>query len=228
MVRNHERFGDRPEFRADMMDTIRSAVVRMESVMSRLAGDSAVSSEEGQAGAKAMPMDRSEVADADLPVAAFLRQLVAKYTGRVATLDLSLAPVSESARLAAANARLETMIGHLLQNAIEAAGPEGRVTVALRDHGNQVVIEVRDNGPGMEARFIEEELFKPFSTTKSGGFGIGAYQCRALAREAGGELEAISAPGAGTTMRLILPSQGRENVYHKPGTEPNVGVDLKR
>ena len=228
MVRNHERFGDRPEFRADMMDTIRSAVVRMESVMSRLAGDPAVSSEEGQAGAKAMPMDRSEVADADLPAAAFLRQLVAKYTGRVATLDLSLAPVSESARLAAANARLETMLGHLLQNAIEAAGPEGRVTVALRDHGNQVVIEVRDNGPGMEARFIEEELFKPFSTTKSGGFGIGAYQCRALAREAGGELEAISAPGAGTTMRLILPSQGRENVYHKPGTEPNVGVDLKR
>src|SRR3546814_7939812 len=106
MVRNHERFGDRPEFRADMMDTIRSAVVRMESVMSRLAGDAAASSKEGQAGTKATPMNRSEVADADLPVAAFLRQLVAKYAGRVAELDLSLAPASESARLAAANAQI--------------------------------------------------------------------------------------------------------------------------
>ena len=67
---------------------------------------------------------------------------------------------------------------------------------------------MRDNGPGMEARFIEEELFKPFRSTKMGGFGIGAYQCRVLARELGGELEAVSAPGAGTTMRLSLPREG--------------------
>ncbi len=67
---------------------------------------------------------------------------------------------------------------------------------------------MRDNGPGMEARFIEEELFKPFHSTKSGGFGIGAYRCRVLAREPGGEPEAVSARVAGTTMRLSLPREG--------------------
>jgi putative PEP-CTERM system histidine kinase len=217
MLRNHERFGDRPEFREDMMDTIRSAVTRMESVMSRLSAGPAKPGAEGQADGEGQEASAAEDDISDQTVAAFLRQIVAEHAGQVDELDFVLAPGSESACLAAANTRLETMVGHLLQNAIEAAGPKGRVSISLRVHGNQIVIEVGDNGPGMEPRFIEEELFKPFRSTKSGGFGIGAYQCRALAREAGGELEAISAPGAGTTMRLILPAREREK--HLPLAE---------
>lgn len=57
----------------------------------------------------------------------------------------------------------------------------------------------------MDGEFIHGELFRPFRTTKSGGHGIGAYQTRELVRAAGGELEVISAPGAGTTMRIVLP-----------------------
>jgi signal transduction histidine kinase len=45
----------------------------------------------------------------------------------------------------------------------------------------------------------------PFRSTKSGGYGIGAFQTRELIRTAGGDLEVISRPGAGTTMRIILP-----------------------
>ena len=57
----------------------------------------------------------------------------------------------------------------------------------------------------MNAEFIEGELFRPFRTTKSGGYGIGAYQTRELIRAFGGELDVMSSPGAGTTMRIILP-----------------------
>ena len=204
VVRNHERFGDRPAFQEDMIETIQSAVTRMESVMTRLSGPSGAPKEDRKEDAG----DGAEDKASDAAVAPLLRQLVAQHQGRVAALDLSLTADAEVSRLKADSARIETMLRHLLQNAIEAAGAEGLVTITLRCQGNQIVIEVRDNGPGMEAHFIEEELFKPFRSTKSGGFGIGAYQCRVLARELGGELEAVSAPGAGTTMRLSLPREG--------------------
>ena len=218
MVKNHARFGDRPEFQEDMLETIRSAVTRMESVMSRLDAGSVVADEVDEAeDPEAGPEGaREKTPAADLSVASLLRDLVGRYEGGVAELSLSLAPGAEDARTAADRARLETMVGHLLQNAIEAAGRKGQVTLSLRDDGKRVVLEVRDNGPGMEARFVEEELFKPFKTTKSGGFGIGAYQCRALAREIGGELEAVSALGAGTTMRLVLPGAGPEAGFPQP------------
>ena len=67
------------------------------------------------------------------------------------------------------------------------------------------MIEVRDSGKGMDLEFIQSELFRPFRSTKRGGMGIGAFQCRTYARELGGDLEAISSVGAGTTMRVKLP-----------------------
>ncbi len=206
MVQNHERFGDRPDFQEDMMETIQSAVSRMENLMTRLSGRSVASPGGLQEEEDGVVLDDDAEGEASGAILApLLRQLVAKHEDRVVSLDLTLAPGSEHTVLRADTTRVETMLGHLMQNAFEAAGADGRVAITLRDQGRQIVLEVRDNGPGMEARFIEEELFKPFRTTKSGGFGIGAYQCRVLARELGGELEAISAPGAGTTMRLTLP-----------------------
>ncbi|HEY9550018.1 MAG TPA: ATP-binding protein, partial [Kiloniellaceae bacterium] len=79
------------------------------------------------------------------------------------------------------------------------------IVVGLRRDRNAAVIEVRDSGNGMDLQFIRNELFRPFRSTKRGGMGIGAFQCRTYARELGGDLEAISSVGAGTTMRVTLP-----------------------
>jgi signal transduction histidine kinase len=57
----------------------------------------------------------------------------------------------------------------------------------------------------MDAPFVRDELFRPFRSTKSGGYGIGAFQTRELIRTAGGDLEVISEKGVGTTMRILLP-----------------------
>jgi signal transduction histidine kinase len=67
------------------------------------------------------------------------------------------------------------------------------------------VIDITDEGPGMSPEFIRDELFRPFSSTKGGGHGIGAFQARELLREAGGDLLVLSRVGSGTTMRLLLP-----------------------
>ncbi|WP_299616414.1 XrtA/PEP-CTERM system histidine kinase PrsK [Pelagibius sp.] len=215
MVKNHERFGERPEFQEDMIETIKSAVARMENVMARLSGGN-LGARENEAGkSETGPAKGKNGAEPEAGLVPLLQRLVTKYEDSVDTLDLSLSGQSAQCGPRTDCARIETMLNHLLQNAIEAAGAHGRITVTLRDQDHQMVIEVRDNGPGMEARFIEEELFKPFRSTKSGGFGIGAYQCRVLARELGGELEAISAPGAGTTMRLILPREPAEKTVSR-------------
>ena len=57
----------------------------------------------------------------------------------------------------------------------------------------------------MSRQFIEERLFRPFASSKPNGFGIGLYQCRDWVRQWRGRLEAVSAPGAGTSMHLSLP-----------------------
>jgi putative PEP-CTERM system histidine kinase len=205
VVRNHERFGDRPDFQADMIETIQSAVARMERVMNRLSGASETGADPG---------------DGDTALIPLLREISEQNDGRVATLELAISEDSRSVHLKAESARIESMLRHLLQNAVEAAGADGTVTVTVRAQGSQVIVEVVDDGPGMAARFVEEELFKPFQSTKSGGFGIGAYQCRVLARELGGELDAVSAPGSGTTMRLSLP---RDPYSMEPSGQSGLG-----
>src|SRR5204863_765935 len=96
-------------------------------------------------------------------------------------------------------------LSHLVQNAIDASRPSDRVTVSSRRLGTQLLIDITDSGPGMDGAFIRDELFLPFRSTKSGGYGIGAFQTRELIRMAGGDLEVISEKGFGTRMRIILP-----------------------
>ncbi|HEY5657393.1 MAG TPA: ATP-binding protein, partial [Myxococcota bacterium] len=101
--------------------------------------------------------------------------------------------------------RLISMSGHLIQNAVDAAGPEGHVDVRLYRNGETAVFEVGDDGPGMSAEAIRECLSHPFGSTKAGGFGLGLFECRELARELGGDLGIHSSPGSGTVARLRLP-----------------------
>ena len=101
--------------------------------------------------------------------------------------------------------RLAAMSGHLIQNAIDAAGAEGHVSVRLRRAGDEALLEVRDDGPGMPPELLRDRLRHPFQSSKVGGLGLGLFECRELARELGGELAIESVPGRGTAARLRLP-----------------------
>jgi signal transduction histidine kinase len=60
----------------------------------------------------------------------------------------------------------------------------------------------------MSPGFIRDELFRPFRSTKKGGYGIGAYESREFVKEIGGRLEVHSEVGRGTTFRIGLPAVG--------------------
>jgi signal transduction histidine kinase len=97
------------------------------------------------------------------------------------------------------------VIGHIVQNAIEASPKDGRVTVRLTRRDERVLIEVIDTGTGMSEDFIRERLFKPFETTKSAGMGIGAFESREYVHELGGLIEVVSRVPLGTTFKIMLP-----------------------
>jgi signal transduction histidine kinase len=106
--------------------------------------------------------------------------------------------------------RLERVVGHLIQNAIEATDKDGSVNIVQRREGDTVCIEIADTGIGMSEAFIRDSLFKPFESTKSAGMGIGAFESREYIVELGGRLEVESTPGAGTIFKIVLPVHQQE------------------
>jgi putative PEP-CTERM system histidine kinase len=111
-----------------------------------------------------------------------------------------------SCMVAAEREELSAAIEHVLRNAQDATPETGHVNVELRDAGQQVRLTVQDDGEGMDPTFVQQQLFRPFHSTKGAkGMGIGAYQARELARSIGGDVEVESRPGVGTQFSFILP-----------------------
>jgi signal transduction histidine kinase len=110
--------------------------------------------------------------------------------------------------------RLERVLGHLVQNALDATPADGRVWIGVERLSGQVMIEVGDTGSGMSEEFIQTQLFKPFCTTKASGMGVGSYESHQYVRELGGSIGVQSEPGHGTVISVRLPlfdrSQGSD------------------
>lgn len=139
-----------------------------------------------------------------MAVDGLLRQLVKSRAGAWPSLSLQL-PLPTPQIVRGDGARLEQMFAHLLQNAMDASPPGAPIRIDMAVAGADLVITLADRGHGMSARFIRQELFQPFHSTKAGGFGIGAYEAREIARAHGGRLDVASREGEGTSFTITLP-----------------------
>ncbi len=100
----------------------------------------------------------------------------------------------------------EMVMVHLIKNAQEATDKNGFIDITLLTENDTLTITVEDNGEGMSKQFIQERLFKPFDTTKSGkGMGIGVYQTREFVKSLGGDFSVESTLGEGTLFTMIIP-----------------------
>ncbi|MEA3062438.1 MAG: hypothetical protein QOJ94_2219 [Sphingomonadales bacterium] len=196
IIRNAERHADKPEFREDMIATLQSSVKKMNDLLARLSrGNANVEPEP----VRAMPIDRCVAA-------------VAEIKGRVHPVEV------EGERGLAALAdpgRLEQALMHLVQNAIDASAPGQAVRIRVGRRGHEAAIEVSDRGCGMSADFIRTRLFQPFASTKDGGFGVGAFEARALVTAIGGRLEVDSREGEGTRFLLLLPLADASAIHER-------------
>ena len=112
----------------------------------------------------------------------------------------------DGAAVAPGNAeKLRQVLVNLVRNAAEAAGPGGRVDVAVGEWEGSAEVAVADTGPGIPAE-RRARLFEPFFTTKPHGTGLGLAVSRAIARAHGGELAADAPPGGGARFALRIPT----------------------
>ncbi len=105
---------------------------------------------------------------------------------------------------------MEMVILNLLTNAYDAIQGTGSIKIRAFKKMENVNVEISDTGAGMTSEFMKNSLFKPFTSTKENGFGIGLYQCKDVVEAHGGWIGVVSGPGEGTTFNLNLPA-GQED-----------------
>lgn len=220
LIDNAEHHLDDPAFRDDMMETLREAVGKISTLVKRIRDPEPdadlrcdVWSELERLRARATSERRAEVV---LTRGTPPRQVI-DHTSRPTERDMrdpgidaptvpgDTANDGGGAILAVIGSfAFDRIMTQLIDNAVDVSPRGAPVHLAVMTDASSVTVTVTDHGPGMSPEFLRDRLFKPFATTKGGGFGLGAYQARELARMAGGDLLIASAVGTGTTATLRL------------------------
>ena len=187
VVKNANKHKENPAFVEDAINTIDNSVQRMSYLLKRLQSSSKGSNQ------KSVSIEK------------VLQETIRKATDRqpIPTLRSE----ATNAKVVTDREELIMVLMHVIRNAQDATDTSGFIDVALRAENDEVMIEVEDNGCGMNKEFVKNRLFKPFESTKSSqGMGIGAYQVREFIQNMGGDVQVDSAPDVGTTVLITLPA----------------------
>lgn len=103
---------------------------------------------------------------------------------------------------------------NLLKNSISATFEGGEISLTALEDGQTIKLMVADSGCGMNEQ-ERERMFDPFFTTKKTGTGLGLTVSHRIVEQHKGVFEIRSAPGAGTTITIILPKELDDNNYGK-------------
>ncbi|WP_045983809.1 ATP-binding protein, partial [Paracoccus sp. S4493] len=126
---------------------------------------------------------------------------------RTSAMDFALPDLPPDLAVRAEAVRLEQILVNLLTNAHDAqeGRSDPRIAIAVQADDARVTLTIRDNGPGLSSA-MAAQLFTPFATDKPQGLGLGLVISRDIARDFGGELDALPPePGQGAAFRLTLP-----------------------
>ncbi|MEI7704886.1 MAG: protoglobin domain-containing protein [Deltaproteobacteria bacterium] len=100
--------------------------------------------------------------------------------------------------------QLRQAVVNLLTNAAQAAGPGGKVWLGARTEGAFAILDVDDDGPGIDES-VRSRLFEPLITTRPNGHGLGLALVKRVAERHGGSVGHAPRPGGGTRFTLRLP-----------------------
>lgn len=187
--RNAERHKDNPAFIDDMIKTVASSVRRMQGLMSKFNPTA--------------KEDRRQ-----LQVQELLRELVTECSDREPKPELL---TEDDFSIDADRQKFMLAIKNLIRNAQDATLPGGRITlsVGLSPTGAPM-LSIKDTGTGMPLEFIQDHLFRPFSTTKTDtGVGIGAYLTKTYLEHIGAQVRVSSEPFQGTEFAIVFSTNGQ-------------------
>ncbi len=107
--------------------------------------------------------------------------------------------------------RIEQAVENLMSNAIKYSPPDAAILVRVAREDTGVMIEVRDEGPGI-SDVDQQRLFKAFhrvgSYERIPGIGLGLFVTHGIVEAHRGTIEVVSAAGRGSTFRIHLPADG--------------------
>jgi putative PEP-CTERM system histidine kinase len=196
LARNAELHAEKPAFRADMLVTLRNSADKLNHLLARL-------SRYGPGTVERL----GEVAADEV-----VRSAVGHFRVDPRVTLGECHPCTTMAN----RESLEQVLVHLIQNAVDASGRDTPVFVSLHAEAMHARIEVLDSGTGMSPDFVRTRLFKPFVSSKPGGFGIGAFEARELVRAMHGRLEVESREGLGSRFIIRLPLAAATGLYENP------------
>jgi signal transduction histidine kinase len=193
-----EHYGD-PDFKRSVQDLLSSTVRRLEEIAARRqAHEDAVLVK--------IALDLNEVLQAVAQSATGGGSRLKPSTHNLPELALALGsppPVWGDPDY------LKDAFTSLLDNALEAAGPGGKVVIrsfARRTRrGHRAAVDIIDNGTGMSGELARERLLHPFQSTKVSGVGLGLFTAGRIVRHHRGRIQILSQPGGGTLVRLSFP-----------------------
>lgn len=209
-----ENYGD-PEFKRSVEDLLRSTVERIDSIVDRYSAQ-----------------DEPVLIKVAVDLNGIVREIVEGETRRGLhveagipgrrTLSLALGAIPE---VWGDPYCLTDAIKSLIENALEAVPPEGRVLIrTFRDDSSKrprVVVEIIDNGSGMTPEFVRDRLFKPFQTTKADGVGLGLATASQIVQLHDGKFSILTRAGGGTFIRVSFPAVAASaSTFAPPPTTP--------
>jgi two-component system, NtrC family, nitrogen regulation sensor histidine kinase NtrY len=130
-------------------------------------------------------------------------QVLALYAAPASGVEIR-SELQPGVRADADRDQITQLLVNLIKNAEEAMPLGGVVWVRVKRRGEEALVEVEDNGPGIRAE-DRPRVFEPYFSTKSGGTGLGLAIAERIAQEHGGRLEIHGEEGRGALFRLILP-----------------------
>lgn len=185
---NAKKFADNPEFVSDAFETVENASSDIRRLLEQLRNKKA---------------DSEKVVEVN--VVDVVSSVVAAKQFQKPVPSLKLRDADCFAMLE--RGRFSNVVAHLIDNAQQATPDTGEVLVEISHRGEEVVIDIKDSGHGMDEDFIQRRLFKPFDTTKgNAGMGIGMFESREFIRQSGGDIMVQSKPGKGSIISLHIPA----------------------
>jgi len=193
LLQNADKNMGNPEFQKDALATISKAVDRQKTIIARLTE---------QKSSEKLSLEKTNLANL------IKRTIDRAKLNAIDSLNLKV-EVDEQISLIADAEKIGSVFENLVINAAEAMPQGGKLDIQTIpcQIPDMVAVSFKDTGQGMTSEFISTSLFKPFSSTKKHGLGIGMYQAREIVVAHKGRIEVKSQVGQGTEFIVYLPGE---------------------
>lgn len=186
IVKNSEKHKRNPEFIDDSIDTLENVVKKIDQLLGQL--------KKGKI---------QETAQTKVDLVKVIQDVALQQSSNKPLVSIRVDEADYW--VVAEKEKMTAILGHLVQNAQEATDDDGQVEIEMTKAAQHIVIKIIDSGMGMDEKFIQQRLFKPFDTTKgNAGMGIGVYEAQEYILQQKGRIEVASKIDQGTVFTLSM------------------------